>query len=295
MDKQSFPTFDICNLNTDKSSNELFSVDRFRGYVDSNPHLNEMHSHHYYHLVYFTEGSGEHIIDFESFPVKNGMLYFMRPGQAHQWKFEQQYDGYVINFSANYFDWLGINSNLLSKFSFFKTMNLNEQVFMVEDEVQNEIINMFESILKEYNQNDSFSNLKIALELMDLFVYSNRLYSPSTINVHEYQSLLIHNFQELIDKFYIEKKLPKEYAELLYITPNHLNALCKDVLGISAGELIRNRIVLEAKRLLVNRDLTVSEIAFRLNFQDASYFVKFFKKYTKFTPEQFRKYYYINN
>lgn len=293
MNNHSFPTFDICNLNTDKSSNELFSVDRFRGYVDSNPHLKEMHNHYYYHLVYFTEGSGEHIIDFESFPVKKGMIYFMRPGQAHQWKFEHKYDGYVINFSANYFDWLGINSNLLSKFSFFKTMNLKEQVFTIVSENEVEVIANFESILKEYNQNDHFSNLKIALELFSLFVQIDRLHQVPTSVTNEYQSLLIHNFQDLIDKFFVEKKLPKEYAELLYITPNHLNALCKDVLGLSAGELIRNRIVLEAKRLLVNRNYTVSEIAFKLNFQDASYFVKFFKKYTQFTPEQFRKHYYI--
>ncbi|WP_291060157.1 MULTISPECIES: helix-turn-helix domain-containing protein [unclassified Empedobacter] len=79
---------------------------------------------------------------------------------------------------------------------------------------------------------------------------------------------------------------------MLYITPNHLNALCKDVLATSAGELIRSRIVLEAKRLLVNKEISVTEIAYLLNFQDASYFVKFFKKYTEFTPEQFRKQYY---
>ena len=75
---------------------------------------------------------------------------------------------------------------------------------------------------------------------------------------------------------------------MLYITPNHLNACCKEVLGIPAGEVIRNRIVLEAKRLLVNLQLSISEIAYTLNFEDNSYFTKFFKKYAGVTPEEFR-------
>jgi len=57
----------------------------------------------------------------------------------------------------------------------------------------------------------------------------------------------------------------------------------------SAGELIRDRIILEAKRLLVNAKMSVSEIAHELNFVDNSYFSRFFKKYAGVTPEVFRK------
>ena len=76
---------------------------------------------------------------------------------------------------------------------------------------------------------------------------------------------------------------------MLYITHNQLNAVCNNCLGRTAGELIREKIVLEAKRLLVNTDLSISEIADKLNFNDRSYFTKFFKKYTNVTPEEFKK------
>ncbi len=293
MDKHNFPVYEICNLNADKNENELFSVDRFRGYVDSNPHLQMMHNHNYYHLVFFTEGSGTHIIDFEQFPVKKGMIYFMRPGQVHQWKFENKYDGYVINFSANFFDWIGINSSVLQQFSFFKTMLLSEQVFTIQAQQSNDLISVFEDILKEYGLNDAYSNFKMATLTLQMCVMVQRLVNLEHVKRNDYQSVLINNFQNLIEQYYTEKKLPKQYAELLYITPNHLNALCKDVLGISSGELIRNRIILEAKRLLVNKELTINEITYLLNFKDSSYFVKFFKKYTNFTPDQFRKQFYI--
>ncbi len=292
MTKKLFPTYDICNLNTEKNSNELFSVDRFRGYVDSNPHLQEVHSHNYYHLVYFTEGSGEHLIDFEKFEAKSGTMYFMKPGQVHQWYFKEEYDGFVVNFFDNFFDWIGINSSILQKFRFLQSILVKDHVVEISPDVQEKIANYFEEMIQENHQDNQFSNLKIGFHLMNLFIDIERSLEAVNVKTNDYQSVLLNNFQSLIEQNFKTKKLPKEYAELLYITPNHLNALCKDVLATSAGELIRSRIVLEAKRLLVNKEISVTEIAYLLNFQDASYFVKFFKKYTEFTPEQFRKQYY---
>ena len=106
---------------------------------------------------------------------------------------------------------------------------------------------------------------------------------------NSYNITFLRNYEKLIDMNYLDLRLPKEYAALLYVTPNHLNALCNDVLGISAGEVIRNRIALEAKRMLINFSLTVKQIAYQLNFEDNSYFCKFFKKQTGLTPEAFRK------
>ena len=292
MTKKLFPTYDICNLNTEKNSNELFSVDRFRGYVDSNPHLQEVHSHNYYHLVYFTEGSGEHLIDFEKFEAKSGTMYFMKPGQVHQWYFKEKYDGFVVNFFDNFFDWIGINSSILQKFRFLQSILVKDHVVEISPDLQEKIANYFEEMIQENHQDNQFSNLKIGFHLMNLFIDIERSLEAVNVKKNDYQSVLLRNFQSLIEQNFKIKKLPKEYAELLYITPNHLNALCKDVLATSAGELIRSRIVLEAKRLLVNKEISVTEIAYLLNFQDASYFVKFFKKYTEFTPEQFRKQYY---
>jgi len=100
---------------------------------------------------------------------------------------------------------------------------------------------------------------------------------------------LLRNFMDLIEVHFKSLKLPKDYAALLYITPNHLNAVTKEQLGYSAGELIRNRVLLEAKRLLVVKNYSIAEIAYELNFSDASYFTKFFKKAVGCTPEDFKK------
>ena len=99
---------------------------------------------------------------------------------------------------------------------------------------------------------------------------------------------MLRTFLNLIEKNVSILKFPKDYAELLHVTPNHLNARCKELLGKSAGEVNRDRLLLEAKRLMVNVDLSISEIAYELNFRDNSYFSKFFKKHAGRTPEEFR-------
>jgi AraC family transcriptional regulator, transcriptional activator of pobA len=100
---------------------------------------------------------------------------------------------------------------------------------------------------------------------------------------------LLRNFEKLVEQHYKEKKLPREYAEMLFVTPNHLNTMCTTTAGKSAGELIRERVLLEAKRLLVNSQLSIAEIGYQLSFEDNAYFSRFFKKYTATTPESFRK------
>jgi AraC-like DNA-binding protein len=121
-------------------------------------------------------------------------------------------------------------------------------------------------------------------------------FTVADVNVHKTDQQasssgfrLLRKFQKLIEKNYAGLRLPKDYAGMLAVTPNHLNAVCSQILGLSAGDMIRNRIQLEAKRLLVNLELPISEIAYKLNFNDNSYFTKFFKKHAGVTPEEFRK------
>jgi len=91
----------------------------------------------------------------------------------------------------------------------------------------------------------------------------------------------------LEDCFYAES-MPSYYADLLHISPNYLNKICKEERGTTAGDMIRKRIAIEAERLLHYTSLSVSEIASKLGFNSASYFATFFKKQTGESPETFR-------
>ncbi len=285
--KSDFPVYDICTLSEFKQEDILIS--RFAPYLQIHKNLHLPHKHSFYHLVLFTEGGGSHAIDFQNFEVKPYQIYFMIPGQVHSWSFEGKVDGYVINFSVPFFQSFLLKPVYLEQFPFFNGV-LNDAVVNIPEEVQPKVKELFEQIIHESENSQRLGLDMVRVLMLQLFISIGRLnVEHQSIDNASYNYTLLKSFQGLIEKNYATLKLPKNYAELLYITPNHLNALCNDVLGIPAGELIRNRIALEAKRLLVNQSLTIAEIANRLNFADNSYFARFFKKQTGFTPEEFKK------
>jgi AraC family transcriptional regulator, transcriptional activator of pobA len=287
MKKSTFPVYDIATLSDFKQ--EDIQISRFAPYLDIHPNLHLPHKHNFYHLVLFTEGGGSHAIDFTSFKVKPFQVYFMIPGQVHGWSFEGRVDGYVINFSGQFFQSLLLNPDYLEQFAFFDGVAENS-VIDLPKELQGNVRNLFEQMIAESEKPVPFSADMIRSLLLQFFIMVSRLGAQqgrSSVSIYNYT--LFKNFQRLVEKNFAEMKLPRDYAALLYITPNHLNALCNEVINLSAGEVIRNRIILEAKRLLTNFDLSISEIAYRLNFQDNSYFTKFFKKQEGIGPEEFRK------
>ena len=213
----------------------------------------------------------------------------MIPGQVHSWDFKGDVDGYIINFSTTFFQSFLLKANYLEDLPFFSGIT-KDAVIDIPEQLRDKVINLFEELMAE-NETISPLGLDMVKSLMlQLFILVARLNNDVAQSVApSYNYTLLRSFQKLIEKNYMQLRLPKQYAELLYITPNHLNAICNDVLRIPAGEVIRNRIILEAKRLLINNDMTVLEIANHLNFSDNSYFTKFFKKLEGITPEEFRK------
>ena len=96
-------------------------------------------------------------------------------------------------------------------------------------------------------------------------------------------------FRQLIEDNYCRLHTVKDYASLLNVTTKTLTLYVKECSSYSPLEMINYRIILEAKRLLRYSLLSVKEIAFRLGFEDPSYFVKFFKRIVKQSPADYRE------
>lgn len=285
--KLNIPLVDICTLSEHRE--DTFLVSRFGSYLEKHKNLHLAHRHSFYHLVFFTKGAGFHTIDFTRFETKPYQIYFMIPSQVHSWNFEGEIDGYVVNFSPTFFQSFLLRSEYLESFPFFNGI-VQDSVINLEAPFNEKIRGIFEEIIIHDAQKETFQGDIIRALLLQIFILIDQnSFARKPQNIPPYNYALLKNFQMLIEKHYIELKLPMEYADLLYITPNHLNALCKEHLGIQAGEVIRNRIILEAKRQLINQQISITEISYLLNFKDNSYFSKFFKKQVGITPEEFRK------
>lgn len=284
--KKAFPVYDICSLSDHQHDDLLIS--RFAPYLQKHQNLSMAHKHSFYHVVFFTEGGGTHAIDFKSFAVKPYQIYFMVPGQVHSWSFDGPVDGYIINFSASFFQSFLLRPDYLDNLPFF-TGNVDDEVINLNTNLHRQVVDLFEQLVTESNHIGRMGMDLIKAMMLQLFILVARQGEGKQSLAPNYNYTLLQSFRKLTDKNFATLKLPKDYAALLYITPNHLNAMCNDILGISAGDVIRNRVILEAKRLLVNLDLNITAIAGQLNFADNSYFTKFFKKHTGQTPEEFRK------
>lgn len=281
--------YDICTLNHNGAAQEDIIAADFATYLQIHPNLHTAHRHSFYHIVLFTEGGGTHTIDFEQFDVQTGQIYFMIPGQVHSWSFEGNINGYVINFSEQFFSRFLHNAQYLEQFVFFRGIAKDSVINLPADAAE-KAASILQQIVAEHSSNKLLHMDMVRTQLLSLFITASR-YSTVQQSTQALQQnhLILFNFRKLVDTYYAEKRLPKDYAAMLYITPNHLNALCNDLLGKPAGEVIRDRILLEAKRLLVNADNSISQIAYKLGFTDNAHFTKFFKKYTATTPETFRK------
>lgn len=93
---------------------------------------------------------------------------------------------------------------------------------------------------------------------------------------------------ELVEGNITQYKQVSQYADLLNLTVYQLNAITKALLNKNASQLINEYIILEAKRNLLATANQVSQIAYHLGYEDVSYFIRFFKKHTGFTPDAYR-------
>ena len=174
---------------------------------------------------------------------------------------------------------------------FFINPDSEPVVRFANSALNNEIKEMIIRIQNEFSSSN-IDKTQVIAAWVSLFLLScKRIYLSSDQNNNEapVRSETIRKFKKLVEDNFKEKKSVSEYANLLNITPGHLTDTVQKELGKSASQLIHERIILEAKRLLYHSEKSVKEIASVLNYEDPSYFTKFFKTHSEFTPEQFRK------
>jgi AraC family transcriptional activator of pobA len=96
-------------------------------------------------------------------------------------------------------------------------------------------------------------------------------------------------FSHLLTDHVRQERSVRFYAAKLYVTPKYLTETVKEVTGKTAGELIDERVMREAKLLLNDTTLSVTDIAGELHFSDQFFFRKFFKRHQGLTPTEFRR------
>src|SRR5260370_19408751 len=100
---------------------------------------------------------------------------------------------------------------------------------------------------------------------------------------------LVRRFRQEVERSFRTSTSVRDYAKMLGVTTSHLREALRLETGLTAGELIRARLLLEAKRLLLHSELTIAEIGYELGFEDPSYFSRFVRREVETSPVEFRK------
>lgn len=154
--------------------------------------------------------------------------------------------------------------------SFENTLNLFKEDLQIKDHLQGE---MLRSLLKR-------------LLIQSTRMAKNNLPQPAISNGH---MSVIREYNILVEKHFREYHTVKDYANLLFKSPKTLSNLFPKYSDKTPSMVINDRILLEAKRLLLYSDNSTNEIALELGYKDPSHFSKFFKKHEGVSPSAFKK------
>ncbi|MGQ8336768.1 helix-turn-helix domain-containing protein [Sunxiuqinia sp. A32] len=285
---EQLPVYSLHNFSSPERKSQQFQVEVF----DAKRHFSVKypHRHDFFEVLYLMKGSGFHVIDSNKYEIKPPCVFFMSPGQAHKLEFSHDIEGYIFIFTADFYLANRSNQNSLIEFPFFYNLSQDNPPLQLEKQADihflEELFLRSISELKD-NQKNPLDTLRSLLDLI-LTTCTSSYHSEENLKSKGKGYLLVKRFYHLIEENNHKNLSLKEYANLLAITPNHLTQIVKQFTGQTSSQIVKAKQVLEIKRLLVHTNMSVSDIATQLNFEDQSYFTKFFKREAGYSPLQYR-------
>ena len=260
-------------------------VNTFQNHLKEHRFIESLHRHDFYVLVLFTNGTGLHKIDFDTFDITKGSLFLMQPGQIHLWELSSDIDGYIVFFSKEIYN-LHFRDKKIEEYLFFQSSKNKPELVLNIDEMK-QIQPFFELMVNE-NQEDQLQKKDKMLNLLDcILIEILRIYNIESNHLTSTYNHKLKEFELLLEQFYKTEKSPSFYADKMAITLKHLNRISKNILNITITELITRRVILESKRIMVDKNKTIAQISDELGYSNYSYFSKLFKKNVGITPTEF--------
>lgn len=242
-------------------------------------------------IVFYTAGESKQLVDFVWHDVRKNTLIHLYKGQINAFQFNEGLKGYIILFTEDY---LKKQINALPKNELTRLFNAHLFSPIIQVPKESNVAAYIKLFYDEYateeedeQQENTYSSLYAII-----FFKLERLKEHQTFPVKRSDKLnKFLSFKSLLEIHFSKSRNADFYAEKLHITYKHLNIICKDIVAVTAKQFIDNFIILEAKRLLINSDIKSTELSYSLGFEEPTNFVKYFKKHTGLTPNNFKKSY----
>lgn len=238
--------------------------------------FNDIHRHNFFEIIWFTQIKENSYLelDFEKHTLKNGQICIIAPGQVFNMKLRGE-KGYVLAVSREIFKEACAIEMILTG---------GTAPFTLDFQSRNTCSTIISLMENEYNGGSRIDLLKTYLRAFCIVITEQiSLQDPMLYDRQRIQELI-----QLIEEYYITQRETAFYADHLKISTHHLNDIIRLSRGTTVKKMIAQRLILEAKRELSFGALSIKEIAFKMGFNDASYFSRFFKKHSGQNPEGFK-------
>jgi len=275
---------------SEKARENSFYIETLTDHLEAHEFVSRPHRHDFYLVLYITKGGGEHTIDFTTYHMQPRSFFVMTPGQVHSWNLKPNTEGYILFFNPAFYE-PGTSERHLVEFPFFHSLHPGALIQLKAGDAP--VLDVIVDEMYRGYKAPAAVDLRLMRSYLDVVLLNLARYykaeQPRQEPAQVTTTFKLRKLEELINQHYRTLRQPHDYAGLMNLSASYLNTLCKQNLGKTLSDLIHERVILEAKRFFAFSDLTVSQVADALQFTEASYFIRFFKKETGLTPENFRE------
>src|ERR1700754_2793288 len=207
------------------------------------------HSHNHFEVIWVVSGKGRLYVDFQKFEIADNMIFCLRPDQAHYFEIHEAMQGFVFSFTDSFFNTGACEFDWPCKVT-LSQLFYECQVIKLLPDLETDMNGIAVKMIKEFESMNVYRMELLKRYFRIFLIYVARGLAESTRGGCETREAeLVRRFMELLDKNFKGIRTVAEYARQLLVTPNYLSALIRKNTGFSAGHHIRQRVVLEAKRM----------------------------------------------
>lgn len=241
-----------------------------------------------YSIYWIQEGKGSYNIDFEQFKFEENVLFFLSPGQVFTVDSEQIKTAYKLTFKRDFYCIQTHDQEVACNGILFN--NIYETPFVKPCKKETKKLNfILENLIEEFQQNQTAQYDMLQSYLKQFIINSVRVKKENNVIKEDIETRLFKDFSMLVELNFKKLHSVTEYANRLGVSPKSITKHFQKLGTKTPSDFIKNRILLEAKRLLIYTDKTVKEIAFELGFNDPAYFTRFFTKAISKPPLHFKR------
>ncbi len=252
--------------------------------------LTAPHRAGFYHILWFQKGNPTHLVDFNPVKVKPNTLLFLNKDTVHRFDNKGDFDGKAILFTDSFF------CKTEADTKFLRTSILFNDLFSVSQIHTGNPVSLFADLFQLMETELLHEKDVLQSDILKTLLHNLLLLSERERRKQDFTEIkkgadldYVMLFKDLLEINYHKLKQVSNYARLISVTEKRLNQATTKVLGKSPKQMIDERVMLEAKRLLAHTNESVKEIGFGLGFEEPTNFIKFFRKHSQSTPVEFRE------